>query len=131
MSSRERVVVTGLGIVAPNGHGIDAYERALREGRSGIRFQPRLRELKFACQVAGVPPGIDEIVGDYFAPDDLVAMNSNMRFAGIAAIDAWRDAGLPAPGEERDADTGAILGTGLGGADTFGEVVPKIDGGGT
>ena len=53
----ERVVVTGMGVVAANGHGLDAFEQALREGRSGIRFQERLRELGFGCQVGGVLQG--------------------------------------------------------------------------
>ena len=35
-----RVVVTGLGVVAPNGVGVPAFEDALREGRSGIRAVP-------------------------------------------------------------------------------------------
>ena len=46
---KRRVVVTGLGVIAPNGHGLDEYESALRNGKSGIRFQPELAELKFGC----------------------------------------------------------------------------------
>jgi 3-oxoacyl-(acyl-carrier-protein) synthase len=116
-----RVVVTGLGIIAPNGHGLEAYERSLRQGISGLRRIDRLVELNFACQVAGVPQDLETIKQRYFTPEDLVAMNVNMMFSNIAAIDAWRDAGLPAPGEERDRDTGAIIGTGIGGAETLGE----------
>jgi 3-oxoacyl-(acyl-carrier-protein) synthase len=52
---KARIVITGLGIMAPNGHGLDEYETALRAGRSGIRFIPQLKELGFACQVGGVP----------------------------------------------------------------------------
>jgi len=37
------------------------FEQALREGRSGIRFQPLLEELKFSCQIAGVPENFDAI----------------------------------------------------------------------
>ena len=32
-----RVVVTGLGVLAANGNGIHAFELALRKGHSGIR----------------------------------------------------------------------------------------------
>ncbi|MFW5801735.1 MAG: beta-ketoacyl-[acyl-carrier-protein] synthase family protein [Spirochaeta sp.] len=134
-SANTRVVITGMGIVAPNAHGLADYETALREGRSGIRFIPKLEELKFACQVGGIPQGIDEIKGDYFSPEILRAMNSSMLYAGIAAIDCWRDAGLPEhPVEDAvvDWDTGAIVGTGIGGADTLGEqVVPKVEAGST
>ena len=117
-SDEQRVVITGMGVVAPNGHGLDEFEQALREGRSGIRFVEELKELKFGCQVGGVPQGIDEIKTEYLSPDVLMAMNSSMTYAAIAAIDCWRDAGLPEhPPEDGvvDWDTGAIVGTGVGG----------------
>ena len=126
----ERVVVTGMGVVAANGHGLDAFERALREGRSGIRFQPKLSDLGFGCQVAGVPEISEETKRRYFPEDSLRAMNSSMIYAGIAAIDCWRDAGLalPAGGDVVDWDSGAIIGTGIGGVDTVGDfVVPRVN----
>jgi 3-oxoacyl-(acyl-carrier-protein) synthase len=126
----ERVVVTGMGIVAANGHGLDAFEQALREGRSGIRFQPKLSELGFGCQVAGVPEISDQTKRQYFSEDSLRAMNSSMIYAGIAAIDCWRDAGLalPAEGDDVNWESGAIIGTGIGGVDTVGDfVVPRVN----
>jgi 3-oxoacyl-(acyl-carrier-protein) synthase len=127
---RARVVVTGLGVIAPNGHGADAFAAALRDGVSGLRHQPRMAELGFACQVAGVPQDLDAIKERYFTAEDLLAMNSAMLYINVAAIDAWRDAGLPPPGESRDRATGAILGCGLGGADTIAEkLVPMTNAG--
>ncbi len=130
---KRRVVVTGIGVVAPNGIGVAAFERALREGRSGVRALAKLRELGFGCHVAGVPEGADELASAAFDADDLQAMNSNHRFAGLAALEAWDDAQLerPARGDDTvDWATGAILGTGIGGMDTIGErVVPFTDGG--
>lgn len=134
-TNRERVVITGMGIVAPNGHGLQEYETALREGRSGIRFVPKLEELKFSCQVGGIPQGMDEKKHEYFSEELLRAMNSSMIYSSIAAIDCWRDAGLPEhPLEDEfvDWDTGAIVGTGIGGADTLGDqVVPRVNEGKT
>ena len=75
-----RVVVTGLGVVAPNGCGLDAFTEALRGGVSGIRHVPLLEELKFACTVGGIPEGVDEISEAYFQPDELLAMNSSHHF---------------------------------------------------
>ena len=97
---KTRVVITGLGVIAPNGHGIKAFETALREGVSGIRFQPELKEHNFSCQVAGVPQDHEAISARYFTPEQLMAMNSSIRFACIAAVDAWRDAGFEAPGQD-------------------------------
>ena len=134
-NGEHRVVITGMGVVAPNGHGLDEFERALREGRSGIRFVEELQELKFGCQVGGIPQGIDELKEEYFTPDVLMAMNTSMTYAGIAAIDCRRDAGLPEhPSEDGvvDWDTGAIIGTGVGGVDTLGDkVIPGVNAGRT
>jgi 3-oxoacyl-(acyl-carrier-protein) synthase len=122
-----------MGVVAPNGVGLEAYEKALREGVSGIRHIPRLDELKFGCTVAGVPPGVDEIVERYFDEDEQMAMNSSHRFGCVAAVDAWTDAGFDRPEHDDDHvhwDAGAVIGTGIGGVDTIGErVVPLVDAG--
>lgn len=129
-----RVVVTGLGVLAPNGHGLAEFAGALREGKSGIRFVQELADLKFGCQVGGIPQGVAELQGKYLGEDELFAMNPNMIYAAIAAIDAWTDAGLPriAPDAQADWDTGAVLGTGIGGIDTIAEkLAPKVDAGKT
>lgn len=130
---RRRVVVTGMGVVAPNAVGLDAYSQALRNGTSGIRHIPLLDELKFGCRVAGVPQGVDEIAEEYFDEDELLAMNSSHRFGSVAAVDAWTDAGFERPEHDDDHvhwETGAVIGTGIGGIDTIGErVVPMVDGG--
>jgi 3-oxoacyl-(acyl-carrier-protein) synthase len=127
-----RVVITGLGIIAPNGHGINEYEHALKNGVSGIRHQPKLADLKFGCHVAGVPQNIEAIQEQYFTQEQLMSMNSNIIYASIAAIDAFKDAGFELPAEDSDVDwdMGAIIGTGIGGMDTTGEkLVPKTNAG--
>ncbi|MET0153086.1 MAG: beta-ketoacyl synthase N-terminal-like domain-containing protein, partial [Candidatus Binatia bacterium] len=118
---RRRVVVTGLGVVAPNGVGVDAFDAALRAGRSGIRAVAKLKELGFGCTVAGVPEGVEEIAARVFREGERLSMNSNLRHACLAALEAWQDAGLrrSAAGDgEVDWETGAVLGTGIGGLDT-------------
>jgi 3-oxoacyl-(acyl-carrier-protein) synthase len=122
-----------MGVLAPNGHGLDAFERALREGQSGIRHQPRLEELKFGCQVAGVPDGVENAKEAYFDEEQRFAMKSNViAFGAIAAIDCWRDAGLEVPARDSppDFDTGAIIGTGIGASDLMCSFVgPMVEGG--
>ena len=130
---RRRVVVTGLGVIAPNANNARDFELALRKGRSGIRANESMAEAGFACRVAGVPQGVDAIATSYFDEDLLIAMNSSHRYISVAAVDAWLDAGLERPARDDDRvdwDTGAILGTGVGGLDTVGErVVPMVDAG--
>ena len=65
---KRRVVITGMGVVAPNGHGLDAFAKALREGVSGIRHIPELATLNFACQVGGVPQDFEGVRSAYFDP---------------------------------------------------------------
>lgn len=129
----ERVVVTGLGVLSPNGHGLAEFESALREGRSGIRFYEKLAELRFGCQIGGVPQHVEELKRRYFDEEQLFSMRSNViAFGAIAAVDCWRDAGFEVPSMdgEPDFDTGAIVGTGVGGNDVMCSVAaPAIDGG--
>lgn len=128
----QRVVVTGVGIVAPNAIGARPFVAAVREGRSGIRKIPKLEELGFGCRVAGVPEGVEQLVEKTFPESERIAMNLGHRYACLAALEAWDDAGLdrPQPDSEPDWDSGAVLGTGIGGMDTIGDkVVPLTDAG--
>lgn len=128
-----RVVITGLGIIAPNGNGIRDFELALRKGQSGISYRPEMEEAKFGCRVAGVPQGADALCEAAFSEELLMAMNMGHRYAALAALEAWTDAGLERPEPTDDNvhwDTGAVMGTGVGGMDTTAaKVVPYTDAG--
>jgi 3-oxoacyl-(acyl-carrier-protein) synthase len=129
----ERVVVTGVGVIASNAHGKEAFARALRECKSGLRFHPHLRDAGLACQVGGIPEGIEELTAQYLTEEEQLTANHSATFASIAAVDAWADAGLarPAPdSDEVDWDTGAIIGTGCGAVEILAEkVVPLVNAG--
>jgi len=128
---KKRVVITGMGVAAPNAHGLDNFEQALKEGRSGIRFIPQLEELKFGCQIAGVPENFDEIRKSYFDREKLLSLNDNIGFASVSAVDAWKDAGFSLPDSDDDAvdwDTGVIAGSGIGGMDTIAQsIIPLVN----
>jgi 3-oxoacyl-(acyl-carrier-protein) synthase len=121
-----------MGIVAPNAVGVEAYRRALCEGRSGIDYAARLKELGFACHVAGVPDISAQTADGYFSSELLKNSNDSMKYAVIASIDCWRDANLPGRTADSEVDwrTSAIIGTSLGGIDTIGEfIVPETNAG--
>jgi 3-oxoacyl-(acyl-carrier-protein) synthase len=102
------------------------------QGRSGIRFDPRLAELNFTCQVAGIPAVEDTAIGMAFTAEQRRAMNSCMLFAGMAAIECWKDAGFNCPSQNPEVqwDCGAIFGNGIGGMDTIAaQVVPLANSG--
>lgn len=124
-----RVVITGLGVVAPNGVGIADFLSAIQNGKSGIRFDQQLADLKFSCQVSGRPELSDEKIKEYFTDLELRNFNaSGILYGVIAGIDAWHDAGLSIENNhEPDWDSGTIFGSGTSGLDKLRESIYKID----
>lgn len=123
-----RVVVTGLGVCAPNGVGLEAFENSLSKGTSGITFQKELEELNFSCQIAGSPNLMNIELTDYFNKLQLKGLNSSgLIYAVIAGLDAWRNAGLPDHTNEPDWQSGTVFGTGVLGVDKFREAIYKVD----
>jgi 3-oxoacyl-(acyl-carrier-protein) synthase len=126
-----RVVITGLGICAPNATDLSAFERAMFEGVSGIRRMPVLQELGFRCQVAGVPEISEETLNEYFTRIELKGLAcTGLIYGTIAGMQAWKIAGLPIPeGEEPNWDSGVIFGTSILGVDKFRESIRQVDAG--
>ncbi|CAL1519728.1 beta-ketoacyl-[acyl-carrier-protein] synthase family protein [Chitinophaga sp. MM2321] len=124
-----RVVITGLGVVAPNGTGVPAFRDAVKSGISGIRNDPQLEALQFSCQISGTPEIPESLKQQYFDPLELRSFNSSAILYGVlAGMEAWQDAGLP-PGDESgpDWDSGTIFGTGSSGIDKLREAIYKVD----
>jgi 3-oxoacyl-(acyl-carrier-protein) synthase len=125
-----RVVITGMGVVAPNAVGLSDFEQALREGRSGIAFQEELARLKFGCQVAGIPPVTEAQQAAYFTDLQRKAMQgTGLLYGTIAGMEAWQHAGLPIPSKEEDCDidSGCIFGGGHCGIEVVREGIYKVD----
>ena len=125
----KRVVITGLGVVAPNGVGLDVFTNAIKNGISGITHDAELERLQFSCQIAGKPEVSTELSLNYFTELELRNFNSSgILYGVIAGIDAWKDAGLAIEiNDEPDWDSGTIFGTGTSGIDKFRESIYKID----
>ena len=127
-----RVVVTGMGVVSPNAHGLDSFQEALQNGRTGIDFIPKLQELKFGCCIGGVPKNFEEISHQYFSEKQVSRMNGSIGYASVAALDAWKDGGLSLPDTDSPADweTGAIVGCGIGDMELIATtIVPVVNSG--
>jgi 3-oxoacyl-(acyl-carrier-protein) synthase len=126
---KNRVVITGLGVVAPNGVGLDVFTHSIQNGISGIRHDSELERLRFSCQIAGKPVVDVAVALNYFSELELRNFNSSgILYGVIAAIDAWTDAGLLLEiNETPDWDSGVIFGTGTSGIDKFRECIYKID----
>ena len=72
----KRVVITGLGVAAPNGVGISEFSHAIKNGISGIRHDAQLQELQFSCQIAGKPEISEELKAQYFTELELRGFSS-------------------------------------------------------
>jgi 3-oxoacyl-(acyl-carrier-protein) synthase len=125
-----RVVVTGMGVVSPNGVGIPAFLQAIRDGVSGIRYDQGYKDLHFNCQVAGIPE---------FEWDRLKAYVSEITFHGLqghalgygimAALDAWTDAGNTIGGKDTIWDTGCVFGSYVSECEVVKKIFNRVDAG--
>jgi len=127
--NNNRVVITGLGICAPNGITIPDFTEAIKNGSSGITHQPDLEALGFSCQIAAKPLLSEDRIAQYFTPLELKNLNSTgITYGVIASLDAWEDAGLEKSGnDDPDWESGTVFGTGTSGIDKFRWAINKID----
>ncbi len=126
-SAKTRVVITGLGVVASNGVGVNSFCEAIKDGRSGIRYFPKLKDLGFSCCIGGVPEISEDKKREYLTDLQLRNFDSNgILYGCMAGMDAWRDAGLSID-DKVDFDSGTIFGTGTSSVGKFRESIYKID----
>lgn len=127
--NNNRVVITGLGVCAPNGTTIPDFTEAIKNGSSGITHQPDLEALGFSCQIAAKPLLSEDRIAQYFTPLELKNLNSSgITYGLIAALDAWKDAGLKkSDNDNPDWESGTVFGTGTSGIDKFRWAINKID----
>jgi 3-oxoacyl-(acyl-carrier-protein) synthase len=117
------VVVTGIGVVAPNGIGKEAFWHATSNGQSGIRLIERISTHDLPIQVAG------EVKG--FRPEEyldrkLTNRTDRMTHLALAAVDeALRDAGL-ALAEEPSHRMGAVIANTFGGVEYVVEQIQAL-----
>ena len=127
--TRNRVVITGMGVVAPNAVGLDHFLKAIQQGTSGITFHQNLKDLNFSCCIGGIPDVSEELKSQYLTPLQLRGFNSSgILYGCMAGIDAWKDAGFSVHAETLvDYDTGMVFGTGTSGIEKFREAIYKLD----
>lgn len=128
---KNRVVITGMGIVAPNAVGLNNFLEAIQQGTSGITFHQNLADLKFSCCIGGIPNVSEELKSQYLTPLQLRGFDSSgILYGCMAGIDAWKDAGFSVDADSPiDYDTGMVFGTGTSGVDKFRDAIYKLDDG--
>ena len=117
---KRRVVVTGMGVVSPNGVGNTAFSEGVLQGRSGVRRISRFDSSEIPVQIAGEVPDFDELA--WVEKRDRKHVSRVLPLALAAATEALANAGLESDflSLEQKRRFGVIIGSG-GGSQEFTE----------
>jgi 3-oxoacyl-[acyl-carrier-protein] synthase II len=107
-----RVVVTGLGAVAPNGIGVESFWQNIIGGVSGIAPITRFDASKHDTRIAGEVKGFDPL--QWLEKKEVRKMDLFIHYAVAAAQMAYDDSGLKVTDDNRER-VGVFVGTGMGG----------------
>jgi 3-oxoacyl-[acyl-carrier-protein] synthase II len=110
---KRRVVITGMGVVAPNGIGIENFWDSLVHGRSGIRRITHFDASSYPCQVAAEVPDFNPT--DYMNPKTAKRLARFAQFALAASKMAIEDSKIDLASVD-PYRIGVIVGTGSGGS---------------
>ncbi|HTZ98095.1 MAG TPA: beta-ketoacyl-[acyl-carrier-protein] synthase family protein [Terriglobales bacterium] len=119
-SSKRRVVITGMGVVSPNGVGNAAFAEGILQGRSGVRRISRFDPSEIPVQIAGEVTDFDEL--SWVEKRERKHVSRVLPLAIAASSEAFASAGID-PGSlslEEKRRIGIILGSG-GGSQEFTE----------
>jgi len=112
---KRRVVITGMGVVAPNGIGIENFWDSLVHGRSGIRRITRFDISSYPCQVAAEVIDFDPT--DYMDPKTAKRLDKFAHFCLASASIALQDAEIKIPVKD-PYRFGVFVGSAIGGGET-------------
>ncbi len=110
--NRRRVVITGLGCVAPVGNTVSTAWDALIAGQSGIATITKFDATPFSTHFAGEVKGFN--VEDYMPGKEARHMDTFIHYGMAAGIQAMQDSGLEVT-ETNAERIGVIVGSGIGG----------------
>ena len=111
-----RVVVTGMGAVAPNGNSVSEYWDALIAGQSGIDHITYFDTTDFPVKIAGEVSNFDP--EQYFERKEVRKLDPFSVYALVASNEAMHMSGLDAGGFDPQR-AGVMLGCGIGGITTI------------
>jgi 3-oxoacyl-[acyl-carrier-protein] synthase II len=122
-----RVVVTGLGMVSPLGAGVESTWKQILESKSGAarieKFDVSDLPCKIACQVKRGDGASDAFHPDkWMEPKDQRKVDDFIIFAMAAAGQAIEDAGWHPKSADDQANTGVLIGSGIGGIEGIAEM---------
>lgn len=113
---RRKVVITGMGVITALGQTVDDYWASLLAGRSGVSRITRFDPTDFPSKVGGEIRDFDPT--KYMDPKDARRNDRYTQFAVASAKLAVQDSGLDLTNLNKER-AGVIIGSGIGGMDTF------------
>ena len=122
---RRRVIITGMGVVSPNGIGRDAFCRAILAGSSGVKRISRFDASDLPVQIAGEASDFDELA--WMDAHERKHVSRVVPMALAASAEALAQSGVdPAKlSLKKLREVGIVLGTG-GGAQEFSEEMYRL-----
>ena len=111
-----RVVITGMGVLAPNGNNVSEYWNALTAGQSGIDHITYFDTTDFPVKIAGELSDFDP--EQYFERKEVRKLDPFSVYALVASNEALQMSGLDAGGFDSHR-AGVMLGCGIGGITTL------------
>ena len=113
--NKRRVVITGLGALAPNGNSVPQYWDSLVSGKSGIGYITAFDTENLSVKIAGELSNFD--AQDHFDRKELRKLDPFTVYHMVSSSEAITQAGLT---QNIDMDrVGVIIGSGVGGIQTL------------
>ncbi|MBP9854287.1 MAG: beta-ketoacyl-ACP synthase II [Candidatus Omnitrophica bacterium] len=108
---KKRIVITGLGVISPNGMNVESFWESLKAGKSGITKITHFDVSQFDSRIAGHIHDYDPL--NYFNSKDARNLSRFVQFAAVASREAVKNAQLNMDAVDRDR-VGVLLGSGIG-----------------
>ena len=115
---KRRVVITGLGALAPNGNSTSEYWKAISEGKSGIGYITKFNAENLSVKIAGELSGFN--AEDFFDRKDIKRLDPFTIYTLVTTEEAIKQSKLDNSNVNMER-VGVILGTGVGGIQTLEE----------
>lgn len=119
----QRVVITGMGVIAPNGNGVANFVKNSLAGKSGIKPITKFDASETGISVAGEIDDYDK--NEYIGKREARRLDLYSQYALQVASEAMEMAGINEENTPAE-DLGVIFGSGIGGLTTIEEQVIRM-----
>jgi 3-oxoacyl-[acyl-carrier-protein] synthase II len=109
---KRRVIITGIGVIAPNGIGVNSFWDSIIQGRSGIKAIDKFDVSSYPSKIAGEAEEFDPNV--YISPKNARRMDRFSQFGVACSKMALNDSLLDLEQMKRDS-VGVAVGSSVGG----------------